>query len=391
MIKNNRISFSWAPRLGRWLGIEVRIHLTFLLLLGFIGLTHWLPGRSLAAAWGGVMFFALLFLCVLLHEFGHALAARQFGIKTRDITLLPIGGIARLERMPDKPSQELWVALAGPLVNVVIAGGLLVGLLLNGGGLVWDGWGAGSVTLVERVLAANVFLVLFNLLPAFPMDGGRVLRALLAMWMPATRATRIASRTGQGMAVLFGFAGLFINPMLILIALFVWIGAAQEASVAEVKSSFAGVPVRDAMLTEFQSVAPDETLGDLARRILAGTQQDFPVLDGNGRLVGLVTREGFFAALRARGEGEPVAHVMSAEFLAADPGEMLEGVFVRLQPSSVGTVPVLSGGRLVGLLTAENIGEFVMIQAAMHARGKHHWTAPPPTIGHPWRARPADI
>jgi len=391
MTENNKTSFSWAPRLGRLLGIEVRIHLAFLLLVGFMGLTRGLSERSLAAAWGGVLFFALLFVCVLLHEFGHALAARQFGIKTRDITLLPIGGVARLERMPDKPAQELWVALAGPLVNVVIAGGLLAGLVLKGGSFGWGGWGAGSGTLVERLLAANVFLVLFNLLPAFPMDGGRILRALLAMRMPAVRATRIAARIGQGMAVLFGIAGLFINPLLILIALFVWIGASQETSVAEMKSSLAGVPVREAMLTEFQAVAPDETLGDLARRILAGTQKDFPVLDGSGYVMGLVTREGFFAALREHGDGEVVARVMSADFLSAGPGELLENVFVRMRPGAASTVPVLHNRRLVGLLTPENLGEFVMIRAAMNARGKDHWTAPPPVMTRPWRTRPMGI
>lgn len=388
MNKDNNSSFGWAPRLGRLLGIEVRIHLTFLLLLGFIGLAHWLPERSLPAAMSGVLFFALLFVCVLLHELGHALAARQFGIKTRDITLLPIGGVARLERMPEKPAQELWVALAGPLVNVVIAVGLAVGLFLKAGVFGLGSWSATSGTLVERLLAANVFLVLFNLLPAFPMDGGRVLRALLALQLPYARATRIAARIGQGMAVIFGFAGLFINPFLILIALFVWIGAAQEANAAEMKSSFAGVPVRDAMLTEFQSVARDETLGDLARRILAGTQQDFPVLDGNGYLVGLVTRERFFNALRERGDGEWVERVMSTEFPTAEPGELLESVFGRMQPAMCSTVPVLRGRRLVGLLTAENIGEFVMIQSALSARGRDRWTAPPPVLPRSWEARP---
>ena len=387
MNEPKKSSFGWAPRLGRVLGIEVRVHLTFLLLLGFIGFAHWLPERSAAAAWSGVLFFSLLFVCVLLHELGHALAARQFGIKTKDITLLPIGGVARLERMPEKPAQELWVALAGPLVNVVIAAGLLAWLLLRGGELSLA-WGDPSRSLLERLLAANVFLVLFNLLPAFPMDGGRVLRALLAVRLPYARATRIAARIGQGMAVVFGFAGLFTNPFLILIALFVWIGAAEEANAAEIKSSFAGVPVREAMLTEFQAVAPEETLGDLARRILAGTQQDFPVVDGQGRLVGLVTREHLFHALREQGDAQWVAQTMVTEFPSTSPGEMLEHVFTRMHAAGCGTLPVLLDGRLVGLLTAENIGEYVMIQAAMNARGRDRWTAPPPLLPRTWQARP---
>ena len=230
----------WSFKLGRILGIDVYVHFTFLLLLGFVGLAHWLPGRSLEAALTGMLFFAGLFVCVLLHEYGHALAARKYGIATRDITLLPIGGLARLERMPEKPSQELVVALAGPLVNVVIAVGLFVGLMLTGNWQPLSSLTTTSGNLVERLLVVNVFLVLFNLLPAFPMDGGRVLRSLLAMRMEYARATRIAARIGQGMAALFGFAGLFGNPMLLLIALFVWIGAGQEAAAVEMKSSFSG-------------------------------------------------------------------------------------------------------------------------------------------------------
>src|SRR5512147_789112 len=196
MTAKTKSSFGWSFHLGRLLGIDVYIHFTFLLLLAFIGFSHGFATRSAEAALGGVLFFAGLFVCVLLHEYGHALAARRYGIGTRDITLLPIGGVARLERMPEKPSQEFVVALAGPAVNVVIAIGLFVGLKLGGW---WQPLSSLSTTggnLFERLLIANVFLVLFNLLPAFPMDGGRVLRALLAMKLNHTRATRIAARIG---------------------------------------------------------------------------------------------------------------------------------------------------------------------------------------------------
>ena len=202
----------WSLKLGRILGIDVYVHFTFLLLLGFVSLAHWMTERSLEAALTGLLFFTGLFACVLLHEYGHALAARKYGIATRDITLLPIGGLARLERMPDKPSQELVVALAGPLVNVIIAAGLFLGLTLSG---TWQPLATLTTTngnLLERLLAVNVFLVLFNLLPAFPMDGGRVLRSLLAMQLDYARATRIAARIGQGMALVFGFIGPLTNP-----------------------------------------------------------------------------------------------------------------------------------------------------------------------------------
>jgi Zn-dependent protease len=357
-------SVGWAPRIGRLFGIEIRVHVTFFLLLAFLGFAHWLPERDLRAAFVGVAFFSLLFICVVLHELGHALAARQFGIKTQDITLLPIGGVARLERMPEKPIQELWVAIAGPLVNVVIAGGLFLGLKATGQ---WQPLEQVSTTggnLVERLWAANLFLVIFNLLPAFPMDGGRVLRAFLAMGMPYAKATRLAARVGQGMAVLFGFAGLFLNPMLILIAVFVWAGAEQEATSAELRSSFAGVPVRDAMMVEFQTLHPTDTLGDVAKHILAGTQKDFPVLDGLGEVMGIVNQPAFFQALAEHGDDGLVTVAMTGDFETAEADESMEVVLGRAQPGRCTTVPVLRNGRLAGLLTAENVGEFVMIQAA---------------------------
>jgi Zn-dependent protease len=170
-----------------------------------------------------------LFGCVVMHEYGHALASRRYGIGTRDITLLPIGGVARLERMPENPRQELWVALAGPAVNVVLAAALAMWLAATRGWAPLNSLSVSGGSFAERLLVANVFLVAFNLLPAFPMDGGRVLRALLAMHMPYSRATRAAARTGQGMALLFGFIGLLGNPFLLFIALFVWMGASQEA------------------------------------------------------------------------------------------------------------------------------------------------------------------
>jgi Zn-dependent protease/CBS domain-containing protein len=369
----------WSLRLGRILGIDVYIHFTFLLLLGFVGLAHWLPGRSLEAALTGMLFFAGLFICVLLHEYGHALAARKYGIATRDITLLPIGGLARLERMPDKPSQELVVALAGPLVNVVIAGSLFVGLMLTGNWQPLSSLTTTSGNLVERLLVVNVFLVLFNLLPAFPMDGGRVLRSLLAMRMEYARATRIAARIGQGMAALFGFAGLFGNPMLLLIALFVWIGAGQEAAAVEMKSSFAGVRVREAMLTDFRTLSPTETVGDAARLLLAGSQQDFPVVK-HGRVVGVLTHVRLFEALQGRSADTLVTEVMEDEVQTAAPEEELDAALARVEPGRATMLPVMRNDQLIGLLTAENLGEFYMIRRALAERAKN-WPPAPPVIG----------
>lgn len=369
----------WSLRLGRFLGIEVSVHITFLVLLGFLTLAHGLAGRSLAAAANGLVFFVGLFGCVLLHEFGHALAARAYGIGTRDITLLPIGGLARLERMPDRPLQELVVALAGPAVNVVIAGGLAAGLLAMGAWQPWSELGTTSGNLAERLLVANVFLALFNLLPAFPMDGGRVVRALLALRGDHVRATRIAARLGQGMAVLFGFAGLFSNPMLLLIALFVWTGAAQELAATEMKSTLGGATVREAMLTEFQGVSPDTSLDGATRRLLAGSQSDFPVVEA-GRVVGLLVQADLLQALRERGGEIAVREVMRPAPLVVAPDMLLEEA-LRVAGQGPGLpLPVVADGALIGLLTAENVGEFLLVRAALSQRPPGR-PAPPPGGG----------
>ncbi|MFB3777546.1 MAG: site-2 protease family protein [Bryobacteraceae bacterium] len=357
----------WSWKMGRFAGIDVYMHATFLLLIGWIALSHWLQARSLAATLGGIAFILALFLCVVLHEYGHALTARRFGIRTRDITLLPIGGLARLERMPEKPMQELWVALAGPAVNVALVAVLVVWLSLTGGWTPLGQLGVAGGSFAERLLVANIFLALFNLLPAFPMDGGRVLRALLASRMEYTRATRTAASVGQGMAMLFGLVGLFYNPFLVFIALFVWIGAAQEASSVQMKSSLAGIPVARAMVTDFRTLYAGDPLSRAVEMILSGSQQEFPVVSGS-RVVGVLTKADLLKALAQRGDSLPVAEAMNREFQLVDSHDMLESVLERLQECRCHTLPVMHGGELVGLVTTENLGEFMLVQAALGAR-----------------------
>ncbi|MEE9218690.1 MAG: site-2 protease family protein [Acidobacteriota bacterium] len=355
----------WSWKLGRIAGIDVYVHATFLLLVGWVGLVHWSQGRTLAAGLMGVGFILALFGCVLLHEFGHALTAKRYGIRTRDITLLPIGGLARLERMPDDPRQELWVALAGPAVNVVIAAALYAWLALTAGLEPLESLGVARGAFLDRLMVLNVVLVLFNMLPAFPMDGGRVLRAVLARWMEYTRATRIAAKLGRGMAILFGILGLLIaNPFLLFIALFVWMGAAQESGLVQVRAAFAGIPVGRAMITDFQSLSPGDSLGRVAELILAGSQHDFPVVEA-GHVVGVLTRDGLLKALARRGEDSRVAEVMQRDFQVVDSSDMLGTAFQRLQACKCRTLPVVHWGELVGLVTMDNIGEFVMIQSAL--------------------------
>ena len=358
----------WSWKIGRFAGIDVYIHATFLLLVAFFGFSYWQQTRTLGGTLEGLAFLLALFLSVVLHEYGHALTARRYGIKTRDITLLPIGGVARLERMPDKPLQELWVALAGPAVNLVIAAVLFVYLLVSNSFIPLSGMTLTGGPFVERLLSINLSLMLFNLLPAFPMDGGRVLRALLALRLNYVRATQIAASVGQGMAFLFGIVGLFSNPFLVFIALFVWIGAQQEASMVQMKYALGGIPVRQAMLTEFKTLGPADRLHKAMEYILAGTQQDFPVLEAE-RVTGILTRADLLAALsRHRGDLR-VDAIMRRDFEQVHPGDMLEAAFARLQACGCHIFPVVQDGRLVGLLTSENVGEFLMVQSALGRRG----------------------
>jgi len=354
----------WSWKIGTFAGIDVFIHATFLLIIGWVGFSHWRQTGTLVGTLEGILFTLLLFGGVVLHEFGHALTARRYGIKTRDITLYPIGGVARLERMPDKPIQELWVALAGPAVNVFIAALLLGWLILSNALEPLSNLSMTSGPLIERLMLVNISLVLFNLLPAFPMDGGRVLRALLALRLEYTRATQIAATIGQGLALLLGFIGLFSNPSLLFIAFFVWIGAAQEASMVQMKSALGGIPVRRVTVTDCQSLAPQDTLERAVQLILSGSQTDFPIVENNV-VVGVLTRNDIFAALSRQDRSTPIVTIMRRDFQVVDANEMLEPAFARMQACGCHSMPVTYNGRLVGLLTADNIGEFIMVQAVI--------------------------
>jgi Zn-dependent protease len=357
----------WSWKIGEFAGIGVYMHATFLLLIGWVALVHWQEGQSLAAVVSGVGFILALFACVVAHEYGHALTARRYGIKTKDITLLPIGGVARLAKMPDDPRQELWVALAGPAVNMVIAAGLFVWLFVTNAVSPIGDVDVTRGSFLERLMLVNLFLVGFNLLPAFPMDGGRVLRALLATRLEYTRATQIAAGVGQGMALLFGFAGLFSNPFLLFIALFVWIGATQESGMVQMKAALGGIPVSRAMITDYRALASTDQVRHAVDLILAGSQHDFPVVD-DGRVVGILTRGDLFSSLSTRGQDATVGSVMQTEFRAADAFDMLESAMQQLQECACHTMPVVRGDRIVGLLTMDNVGEFVAIQAALGGR-----------------------
>ncbi len=353
----------WTLKLGRIGGIDVRMHFTFVLLISWVALVHWRQGQSLVAVFLGVLFILAVFMCVILHEFGHALTAKRFGIKTRDIILLPIGGVARLERMPTHPLQELWVALAGPAVNVVIAISIFTWLKLTASMEPIQTLTISSGTFLERLMVVNLFLVAFNMIPAFPMDGGRVLRAVMATRVEYGRATQIAASIGQAIAVFFGITGLFYNPMLLLIAVFVWIGAAQEASMARMQSTIGGIPVRRAMLTDFKTLNENDSLDRAVELTLAGSQKDFPVLV-DGRIEGILTQADLLKALSDRDSHPTIKSAMQQKFPTVDSLDMLETAFAKLKECNCYTLPVILNRKLVGLLTMDNLGEFMRIRAA---------------------------
>ncbi|HEX6143969.1 MAG TPA: site-2 protease family protein, partial [Geminicoccaceae bacterium] len=359
-------------------GTVIRLHVTFLLLLAWIGAAHYFQGGWDAAV-AGVLFISLLFVCVLLHEFGHIFAARRYGVQTPDVVLLPIGGVARLERIPEEPAQEIVVALAGPAVNLVIAAVLFLAL---GGWMPPEGADLSNpgVSLLARLLWANVFLAVFNLIPAFPMDGGRVLRAFLAHRYGYARGTQVASTIGQGMAFLFGLLGLISgNVLLLFIALFVYLAAASEGHAAQIRQVSRGMMVADAMITRFESLSPGSSVEEAVQCLIRTTQHEFPVVDGAGRLRGVLTRDEMIRALKEHGPATPVVEVMRSDIPTVDHRRSLDEALKPMQEKRLPVVGVTdAGGRLLGLITPENIGEMMMVQAALPDGGR----------GGPWRPRP---
>lgn len=351
---------AWSFPIGTLRGTVIRVHVTFLLLLAWIGAMHATRG-GLAEALAGLAFILLVFACVVLHELGHAAAARRYGIATPDITLLPIGGLARLDRIPEEPWREIAIALAGPAVNVGIC--LLLALPVGGipapeEGLSVDDPAAGFLA---RLFWVNAFLVIFNLIPAFPMDGGRVLRAILAFRRPHREATRIAATVGQMVAILLGFAGLFGAPLLIFIALFVWLGAAGEAAEEDLRATTRGMTAEDAMETRFEALPPSADVGAAAEALLRTPQQDFPVVDGAGRILGLLTRDAIIHALHQSGPGMPVADAMAE--IPRVPRRLPLPEALKSLAGAPAVAVEDAEGRLAGLLTPANVADLIAMKA----------------------------
>ena len=354
----------WSFNIGSIAGTAIRLHITFLLFLLWVFFESYVSGGA-GAAWHSLVFIVLLFTCVVAHEFGHILTARQFGVTTPTVTLLPIGGVAQLERIPEKPWEEFLVAIAGPIVNVVIAAALvlLFGASLEAGNLA--AMGKASVGMTDRLAAVNLFLALFNMIPAFPMDGGRVLRAALASRLGYTRATEIAASIGQFSAFVLGFLGLFGNALLIFIAIFVYLAAASEAQLVAVRAMSRGVPVGAAMMSQFARLTPDATIDHAIETLLRTSQSEFPVVDAAGKPGGVVGRSDLIRALKEHGPDARVADVMSP-IPTVGHRAWLDEAFQTLQQKAATAVAVVdANGQLVGLVTSETIGEMLMVRDAL--------------------------
>ena len=342
----------WTWKVGRIAGIDLKIHLSFFILPVWVGLSALISGGDISAVLTEVSLILLLFVCVILHELGHALTAKVFGIQTKDITLLPIGGIARLEEMPEDPKEEFLVAAAGPTVNLVIGVAILVSLLVSGVITLPLDFTALSDNFWVQLMTMNFTLVVFNLIPAFPMDGGRVLRALMSTKMDRVKATRIAAVIGRILAVAIGIAGLFVDTWLILIAIFIWFGAGVEAQSEEVKAGLEGLVVRDALITEFYKVEANLPLINVYQVSLQTGQTDISV-KSNGHFLGIIRRQDLMSAMERLGNRAPAYAAIGIEPEGLDPDMPLMDILPRFSACKV--QPVIEDELLIGLVTAESV------------------------------------
>ena len=357
----------WSYKIAEIAGIKVQVHLTFLIIIVWFALAYWQLKGTLTGVLEGVAFILALFFCVLLHELGHALTAGKFGIRTRNITLLPIGGVAAIEKSPDDPRQEIIIALAGPAVSIGIAILLWMYLVVTGGLIPFDELSVAGGYFLQRLMIVNILIAVFNLVPAFPMDGGRVLRALLSLRLESTSATRLAAGIGQFMAILFAVLGLMYNPFLFLIAIFIWFGATAEASSAMIRHALSDVLASQAMLTDFKALAPTDPLEKAIALTLSGSQKDFPVLD-DGKVIGVLPQSELLRGLQASGDQLAVVNFMSKEVVDVHPADHMERILDLLQGKPHGLVTVSENGRLRGIINLDNTIELLRIQAAMEGK-----------------------
>jgi len=351
----------WSLNIGKYSGINVFIHWTFLILIGWIFLMHFRMGHGFSEGLAGSVFVIALFTCVVLHEFGHSLTAKRFGVQTKDITIYPIGGIASLESMPAKPVQELQVALAGPAVNVVIAGILWIYLSTTGQApdlTTMHNIRLSGASFALNLMYANIILAVFNLIPAFPMDGGRVLRSLLAMKMESVKATSVAAKTGQFLAILFVFFGFFYNFWLVFIGLFIFLGAGAESKAEEMKNALQGVRATNVMMSKFVVLHPENTLQKASRHLLNSNEKSFVVME-NDKVVGILDYKNIVDGLHDGKVNQKIEAFMQKDFLSFENSEYLSDRFNLIQQENQSLFPVMNKDKLVGVISLDNINKWI--------------------------------
>jgi Zn-dependent protease len=351
----------WSLKIARIAGIDVFLHWSFLVLLAFVLISSFSGGIS-SAHFEGFWFILLLFIFVLMHEFGHALVGQHYGVKTANITLLPIGGVANMERMPEKPWQELAIAIAGPLVNLALALGFLIYLaatrqltnfqLLSGPDL--------EHSLSYNLFTINLILFGFNLTPAFPMDGGRVLRALLELKFPRHKATNIAARIGQLLAMAFILYGLFNNIWFVFIGIFIYLGAGAEANYEASRSVLAHYFVKDVIMHHFTLLQSDDTIDKAVKLLLDGSEKEFLVKE-NGIVTGSITRDNLITGLGHFGKDALLSEIMNRNLIKLRPNMPLDEAYELFSENQVEICPVLEEENLVGVLNRANIMEVLLI------------------------------
>jgi Zn-dependent protease/predicted transcriptional regulator len=353
----------WSLNIGKIFGIRLRIHITFFLLILFIFVSALKENGFINAVLASA-FICAVFACVLIHELGHSLVALVFGKRTKSITLLPIGGIAALEELPEKPLQEVAMAIVGPLINLAIAA--IIFLIIGG----WKGIAEPSLSFATAknffidLINVNIFLAIFNLLPAFPMDGGRVLRGILALKLNFLKATRIAVIIGQAFAILFIAVGLYYNWWLSLIGLFLFLGAGSEKQYTVLRSYLHNVPVRQAMTTEFMVLSPEAPLSTALQHFHHGLQDDFPVIENN-RIIGVLTKDSIISGLKQKGPDVSAWEIMDSNFISLGLDTPLDEVYKLLLSSRKNSAVVFDQQRIVGLISLDGISKFFLTQSAM--------------------------
>jgi Zn-dependent protease/CBS domain-containing protein len=350
-------------------GIDVRLHFTFPLIFLWAGLQFGLIGGSMDAALFGVVVIALLFVLVTLHELGHSFAALYYGVPVKQIVLSPIGGLAQLERMPDKPAQEFVISVAGPAVNVAVAVLLAPFIPLLGLGLadfaavLSLSAGVTATAVFAYVFFYNIILAVFNLIPAFPLDGGRIFRSLLAMRLNYVQATNIASLVGRGFAVLLGMYALFNGGIfMIFIAGFIFLAAGQEAAAVRYREALRGYTVADVYSPTAYTLNPYNNLQQVVNLMMMSGQTSFPVVQDE-RLEGFVTQQDLGAAMQSRGSHTWTNTIMRHDVKPVTPNMTLVEAQERLLVEDLESLPVVENDRYLGLVGRWQIQQFFRLLA----------------------------